>query len=114
MLSPEMEQIISTPSRYINPGKPTPGLRTPFHDYLDAKEKASTKKAEVVKPVKVKAVKPAAPPKEAKVNDKKVAAQRLFDANKDKNSGAIARLISAELEITYANAYYYVTRVFKR
>jgi hypothetical protein len=71
-------------------------------------------KVEDVKPVKVKAVKIAPLPKEEKVNDKKVAAQRLFDANQDKNNGAIARLISAELEISYANAYYYVTRVFKR
>ncbi len=52
--------------------------------------------------------------KQPKVNDKKVAAQRIFDANIDKSNGFIARLIEKELEITYANAYYYVTRVFKR
>jgi len=52
--------------------------------------------------------------KQPKVNDKKVAAQRIFDANVDKSNGFIARLIEKELEITYANAYYYVTRVFKR
>lgn len=52
--------------------------------------------------------------KQPKVNDKKVAAQRIFDANSDKSNGFIARLIEKELEITYANAYYYVTRVFKR
>lgn len=45
---------------------------------------------------------------------KKVAALKLFEANADKGNGEIARLISKELEITYANAYYYVTRVFKR
>lgn len=45
---------------------------------------------------------------------KKVAALKLFEANTDKGNGEIARLISKELEITYANAYYYVTRVFKR
>lgn len=53
-------------------------------------------------------------PKEAKVNDKRVAALRLFEANKDKNNGQIAKMIASELEITYANAYYYVTRCFKR
>jgi hypothetical protein len=52
--------------------------------------------------------------KEPKTNDKKVAAQRLFEANKDKGNGEIAKMIASELEITYANAYYYVTRVFKR
>lgn len=52
--------------------------------------------------------------KQPKVNDKKVAAQRIFDINIDKSNGFIARIIEKELEITYANAYYYVTRVFKR
>ena len=66
------------------------------------------------KPAKVKAVKAVSTPKVAPVNDKKDAALRLYQANPDKNNGAIARLIAAELEITYANAYYYVTRVFKR
>lgn len=46
-------------------------------------------------------------------NDKKAAALRVFEANRGKGQGEIARLIAAELEITYANAYYYVTRVFK-
>jgi len=45
---------------------------------------------------------------------KKVAALQLFEANIEKENGEIARIISKELEITYANAYYYVTRVFKR
>lgn len=66
------------------------------------------------KPVKIKAVKAVSTPKVAPINDKKVAAQRLYEANPDMNNGAIARKIAAELEITYANAYYYVTRVFKR
>jgi len=39
---------------------------------------------------------------------------RIFEANKDKGNGEIAKLIATELEITYANAYYYVTRVFVR
>lgn len=66
------------------------------------------------KPAKIKAVKDVSTPKVAPINDKKVAAQRLYEANPDMNNGAIARKIAAELEITYANAYYYVTRVFKR
>ena len=66
------------------------------------------------KPTKIKAVKAVSTPKVAPINDKKVAAQRLYEANPDMNNGAIARKIAAELEITYANAYYYVTRVFKR
>ncbi len=45
---------------------------------------------------------------------KKFAALMLFEANTDKSNGEVARLIAKELEITYANAYYYVTRVFKR
>lgn len=45
---------------------------------------------------------------------KKSAALKLFEENSDKGNGEIARLIAKELEITYANAYYYVTRVFKR
>jgi hypothetical protein len=66
------------------------------------------------KPAKVKAVKAPKEPKVAPVNNKKDAALTIYQANPDKNNGAIARLIAAELEITYANAYYYVTRVFKR
>lgn len=48
-------------------------------------------------------------------NNKKDAAQRIIEAaDSSVNNGELARKISAELEITYANAYYYVTRVFKR
>jgi len=49
-----------------------------------------------------------------KSNDKKPKAKAIFDANKDKSNGEIAQMIAADLEITYANAYYYVSRVFKR
>jgi len=45
--------------------------------------------------------------------DKKAAAHKIFIANKGKPAGDIAKLIAAELSITYANAYYYVSRVFK-
>ena len=119
MLSAVMETIISTPPNYVEPAMATHGTRNAFQEWADyaaskGKNAKVPAKVEDVKPVKVKAVKVAPLPKEEKVNDKKVAAQRLFDANQDKNNGAIARLISAELEISYANAYYYVTRVFKR
>jgi len=52
--------------------------------------------------------------KSVKTNDKKPKAKAIFDANKDMTNGEIAQMIAAELEITYANAYYYVSRVFKR
>ena len=95
-----------------------------WNAYLADKEKRAVKDFKAVcdtalakiqdKPAKVKAVKAPKEPKVAPVNDKKDAALTIYQANPDKNNGAIARLIAAELEITYANAYYYVTRVFKR
>ena len=75
---------------------------------------AKPPKVKAEKPVKAPKVKAEKPVKAPKENNKKIAALRLFEANPDKNNGAIARMIAAELEITYANAYYYVTRVFKR
>lgn len=49
-----------------------------------------------------------------KSNEKKAKAFEIFEANKDKKSSDIARLIQSELGITLANAQYYVTRVFKK
>lgn len=97
---------------------PTPGVKSAFQEFFDQKaERASKRKAEqavadVQAEAKTKTPKVKAE-KTPKVNDKKVAAQRLFEANKDKGNGEIAKMISTELEITYANAYYYVTRVFR-
>lgn len=54
------------------------------------------------------------PAKPAKVNDKRVAALKICEANAEKNNGALARMISEQLGITYANAYFYSSRVFKR
>lgn len=95
-----------------------------WNAYLADKEKRAVKDFKAVcdaalekikeKPVKVKAVKVPKEPKAAPVNDKKDAALVIYQANPDMNNGAVARKIAAELEITYANAYYYVTRVFKR
>jgi len=47
-------------------------------------------------------------------SEKKAKAFEIFEANKEKKSSDIARLIQAELGITLANAQYYVTRVFKK
>lgn len=53
-------------------------------------------------------------PKPSSSGDKKSKAQAIFNANKTLSNGEIAKLIQTELNITYANAYYYVSRVFKR
>ena len=47
-------------------------------------------------------------------NDKKAKALEIFEANKSLGNSDIAKKIAAELEITFANAYYYVTRVFSK
>lgn len=49
-----------------------------------------------------------------KNNNKKREAESIFAANKEKSNSEIAKIIAKELEITYANAYYYASRVFKR
>ena len=46
--------------------------------------------------------------------DKKVRARVVFDREQGKSSGQIAKVISTELGISYANAYYYVSRVFNK
>lgn len=45
--------------------------------------------------------------------DKKAKALEIFEANRDKKPSDVAKLIQVELGITFANAYYYVSRVFK-
>lgn len=47
------------------------------------------------------------------VNDKKARALAIFEANRGKKPSDVAKLIQVELGITFANAYYYVSRVFK-
>lgn len=47
------------------------------------------------------------------VNDKKANARAIWEKHQGKPAGEIAKIIAAELKITYANAYYYVSRVFK-
>jgi hypothetical protein len=47
-------------------------------------------------------------------NDKKVKAKAIFDQHKDKSNGEIAKIIADDLKISYSNAYYYTSRVFKR
>ena len=46
--------------------------------------------------------------------NKKEAALRLCDENQNLGNGELARLIAKEMTITYDNAYYYVSRVWKR
>ena len=45
--------------------------------------------------------------------DKKARALEIFEANRGKKASDVAKLIQVELGITFANAYYYVSRVFK-
>lgn len=47
-------------------------------------------------------------------NNKKAAALAIFEANQTLSKSEIARKIAAELEITQANALYYVCRVFSK
>lgn len=49
----------------------------------------------------------------ARGGDKKETARVIFEREKGKTNGEIAKTISQELHITYANAYYYVSRVFR-
>ena len=46
--------------------------------------------------------------------DKKVRAMQIFEANKSLGNSDIARIIAKDLGITFANAYYYCSRVFVR
>lgn len=48
-----------------------------------------------------------------KTNDKKAKAFEIFEQNRDKKESDVAKLIQNQLGITFANAYYYVNRVFK-
>jgi len=91
------------------------GVKSSFAEYFDNREaqEALRKAQETARDVVASGVK-AQSTKGPRTNDKKAAALRVFEANKDKGNGAIAKMISEQLEITYANAYYYVTRVFKR
>lgn len=45
--------------------------------------------------------------------DKKTQAHAIYMREKEKKTAEIAKIISEEMDITYANAYYYVSRVFK-
>lgn len=52
--------------------------------------------------------------KEKKTNDVKSAALEIYNREKGKSGTEIAKTIAAELDITFANAYYYVGRVFAK
>lgn len=51
-------------------------------------------------------------PRASSSNNKKAAALAIFEANQGQSKSEIARKIAAELEISQANALYYVCRVF--
>lgn len=46
--------------------------------------------------------------------DLKKKALEICEANKSLTNGEIAQMVQKQLDITYSNAYYYVSRVFKR
>lgn len=73
--------------------------------------KSEEPSAESTKPVKAKGRKSA---RMADGQSKKSLALKMCEANSSLENGAIAGLIAKELSITYANAYYYVSRVWKR
>lgn len=52
--------------------------------------------------------------KEPRGGDKKAKALEIFNREKGKTSGEIAQMIATEIDMTYANAYYYVSRVFAK
>jgi len=52
--------------------------------------------------------------KPPKVNDVKALALEIYNREKGKSGSEIAKVIAAELDITFANAYYYVGRVFSK
>lgn len=52
--------------------------------------------------------------KPPKVNDIKTLALDIYNREKGKTSAEIAKIIAVELDITFANAYYYVGRVFAK
>ncbi len=68
------------------------------HPYLFVMKESSMEA--VAKPVK-------------RSGDKKARALAIFEANRGKKASDVAKLIQVELGITFANAYYYVSRVFK-
>lgn len=76
-----------------------------------AKNPSAAPQAPVNK-TETKPVKEAKPVEKTKVNPKLIAARKIFDKNSTKPAGEIAGMIAKQMEITYSNAYYYVTRVF--
>lgn len=51
--------------------------------------------------------------KERSASDKRAKALAIWKANPNLGAGECAKLIAKELGITYSNAYYYTSRVFK-
>lgn len=107
---------------YENVSPATPGTTNAFQDWNAYLANADKRAAELIEssegaePEDRPAVKAKTKlaSKEPKVNDKRVAALRICDANSSMNKGQLAKLIASELEITYANAYFYSSRVWKK
>lgn len=57
---------------------------------------------------------PAKPKKTRGGGDKKTQALEICEANSTLTNGQLAKLIEKEMGISYANAHYYASRVFKR
>lgn len=53
-------------------------------------------------------------PKAKRGGDKKDRALEIYNREAGKSGTEIAKIIAAEIDITYANAYYYVSRVFAK
>jgi len=68
---------------------------------------------QTVKPV-VSTYKPKTDIRKGKNNTKKAAALKICEANPKLSNNDLAKLIQKELKITFANAYYYSSRVYKR
>lgn len=132
---PTMEEILSSGTCYIEQGPSSPGVVPCFEKWdesigedfhlgrgaegphwarIPAAKREAAAAIKAAQAPKVKAVKAVVVPKEPKVNDKKVAALRICDANSELGLGALGRLIAKELEITVANGYYYASRVWKK
>ena len=69
-------------------------------------EKGDNESSSLVSPVK--------PKRQRDGGDKKTQALQICEANSTMTNGQLAKLIEKEMGISYANAHYYASRVFKR
>lgn len=88
--------------------------RSSWQYYLDTRDEVEAAKRKQIDASIEEQNKKYKPTVKNNSNDKREAARRVFIANNTKSSNEIAKIIAQELEITYSNAYYYVTRVFRK